>query len=491
MAFCQFDDSAALFDSTPVENMFITEYMLRAPGDFVKVYIYGLMLCYHASPRMSLASMARDLDLTEEDVERAFKYWSRDGLVRRTGDNPVTYAFCNLKQLTLTRAQNPAEQLYNRHFMDEVERILGGKVITPSDNQMIFDWIEVLELPEEVVLMLLQTEMERSGGRFSFRIADKVAQQWAQSGVKTVEDVDKIVILGRERERQLRLLLSRLGQRRAPSEDEKAMYRRWIDEWGFTPEAVSEACRETTKGTPTMAYLDGILLRQHQLGRHEAQALASGMEKEHAERDFAREVYAGLGRTGVTPTQEDMALIESWRQTDSEEMILLAVSAAHRRANGGTLEDVNNWLEKWKRRGLDTPEAVRADAARQRALNGQLREIYDAAGMEKKTNQPDRDLLCRWMGEMGMSMELVLLAAQYARSSGAPMLTIGRILADWKRAGISGVEAARAEHEAHMQGGRSLPRMQAGARTQDMLQRHEYTQEDYRKMVVDLDEEES
>ena len=42
MAFCAFDDSAALFDSTPVENMFITEYMLRAPGDFVKVYLYAL-----------------------------------------------------------------------------------------------------------------------------------------------------------------------------------------------------------------------------------------------------------------------------------------------------------------------------------------------------------------------------------------------------------------------------------------------------------------
>ena len=81
--FCSFDDSAALFDSTPVENMFITEYMLRAPGDFVKVYLYALMLCYHPTPRMSLSSMAKDLDMQEEDVDRAFKYWARDGLVRR------------------------------------------------------------------------------------------------------------------------------------------------------------------------------------------------------------------------------------------------------------------------------------------------------------------------------------------------------------------------------------------------------------------------
>ena len=44
MAFCAFDEGAAGFDVTPVENMFISEYMLGAPGEYVKVYLYGLML---------------------------------------------------------------------------------------------------------------------------------------------------------------------------------------------------------------------------------------------------------------------------------------------------------------------------------------------------------------------------------------------------------------------------------------------------------------
>ena len=252
MAFCAFDDSAALFDSTPVENMFITEYMLRAPGDFVKVYLYALMLCYHPTPRMSLSSMARDLDMTEEDVERAFKYWARDGLVRQVGDNPVSFTLFNLKQLTLTRAENPGDKLYNQKFIEEAERIL-KRTLQPEEINRINDWIQVLELPEEVVLMLLQIEMENSRGRVSISIAGRRAKEWAQSGIRTVDDVEKIVVMGREREQQLRKLLARLGQRRAPSEDEKAMYKTWIDEWGFTPEAVQEACRETTKGTPTMA----------------------------------------------------------------------------------------------------------------------------------------------------------------------------------------------------------------------------------------------
>ena len=179
MAYCTFDEGAAIFDATPVDNMFITEYMLRAPGDYVKVYLYALMLCAHPSERMSNASMARDLDMTEEDVVRAFKYWARCGLARQTGDNPPAYALRSAKQVAMSRVQSPAEQLYHREFTEEVRRILGDRILTTSDYQTIFDWTDVLELPEEVVLMLLQTEMKQSGGRVSIQIANRHAEEWA------------------------------------------------------------------------------------------------------------------------------------------------------------------------------------------------------------------------------------------------------------------------------------------------------------------------
>lgn len=495
MAFCTFDESAALFDSTPVENMFITEYMLRAPGDFVKVYIYALMLCYHNAERMSLAAMAKDLDMTEDEVERAFKYWAREGLCRQVGDHPVRYTLFNLKQITLTRAQTPSEQLYHRDFVDEIHRVLDAQTVSANDLQKIFDWVDVLELPEEVVLMLLQTERQNSRtGRVSIAIADRAAYEWAQSGVKTVEDVEKIVVIGRERENNLRKLLARLGMRRAPSDDEKAIYTKWLDDWGFTPEAIQEACRETTKGTPTMAYLDGILLRQHQLGRHEAAMLSSGIAKERTARDFAREVYAGLGRTGITPTQDDLAAIESWRERGfGDELILLAVAAAHKRAGGGSMDDVDGFLEKWKRQGLTTPDAVRAESARIRSLNAQLREIYEAAGLEKRPNAADRELLCRWAGEMGMRYELILLAAQYARGGGSPMLFTGRILSDWQRAGISTLESARAEHESHVRSTPQSGQKQPAAKPQDTMLRYtpQQRRETYSAAVLDFDEEDN
>ena len=340
-------------------------------------------------------------------------------------------------------------------------------------------------------MLFRSIEMENSRGRVSIKIADRRAKEWAQSGIRTVDDVEKVVVMGREREQQLRRLLARLGQRRAPSEDEKTMYKTWIDEWGFTPEAVQEACRETTKGTPTMAYLNGILMRQHQLGRHEAIALETGMQSEHEARGFAREVYAGLGVTGKTPTQDDLDAIETWHEQGAgNELILLAVKAAHSKSGGGNMDDVDSYLQDWRRRGLTTADAVRADSARTRMLNGQLREIYAAAGMEKRPNAPDRDLLCRWASEMGMTQELILLAAEYARGAGSPMMLIGRILRDWSRAGIATTEAARQEHESHL---REAGRSAAGSTApsgQGGFIKHNYTQDDYKRMVVNLDDEE-
>ena len=493
MAFCAFDGGAAGFDVTPVENMFITEYMLRAPGDYVKVYLYGLMLCYHNQERMSLTCMARDLDMPEDDVEHAFRYWARNGLVRQVGDNPVSYAYLNIKQLTLTRAQDPGEKLYNRSFTDEVRRILGDRLTESADYQKVFDWVDVLELPEDVVLMLLQTEVKKSRGRFSFRVADRTARDWAQRGVRSIEDVDRLVLIDEGRKRSLKKLLARLGQRREPSDDEKALYNKWLDEWGFTEDAVQEACRETTKGVPTMAYLDGILMRQHQLGRHDVQELATGMAQEHAERDFAREVYTGLGRVGVTPPPEDLAVIEGWRQMGFTcEMILMAVSEAHAKNSGGSLEDVEAKLLDWKRRGFASADQVRAARVRVKALNEQLRAVYGVMGVEKRVNQPDRDLLSRWLGEMGMTEALVTLAAEYARGSASPMMVCNRILVSWQQAGITTEAAAREEHEAHLRSGAGKGGAQA-ARTQDVLMRQtpEERRAAYSAAVVDLDEEES
>ena len=485
MAFCSFDDGAALFDSTPVENMFITEYMLRAPGDFVKVYLYGLMLCYHHAERMSLSSMARDLDLQEEDVERAMRYWARDGLERRTGDNPVRYTYYNLKQITLARAESPGEKLYNRRLVGEIERILDKQEVHPSDYNIIFDWIDVLELPEEVVLMLLQMEKEKSKtGRVKLSYADSVAREWAQSGVKTVEDVEKIVVMKQERERQLRLVLAELGQRRPPSEAEKKAFNKWIDEWGFTYEQIRESCEKTLSGTPSMNYLDAILSRRFQ---EKPKVRAEEEDKKYR---FGRDLLIALGRTGVSPTQRDIELIDNWRRSGySQQMIMKAAETVHLQKVVGNFRDVDQQLAQWRSSGLANVAEVQTAEMKDRMLDELLIQVYNVFGSSRRPTKADRQLIGKWIGEMGFSMDMVLLAAQYALPTGASTRTIDKILTQWNQAGIATVQEAQLEHGRHAAGGGQKAGGTAGA--QDQMAR--YTPEErrvtYGAALVDLDRE--
>ena len=141
----------------------------------------------------------------------------------------------------------------------------------------------------------------------------------------------------------------------------------------------------------------------------------------HEARGFAREVYAGLGVTGKTPTQDDLDAIETWHEQGAgNELILLAVKAAHSKSGGrehGRCGQLFAGLAQTRpdhggRRSRGFGANAHAQWSAPRNLRG--------GGHGKRPNAPDRDLLCRWAGEMGMTQELILLAAEYARAARAP-----------------------------------------------------------------------
>ena len=83
-----FDDQFTMFDVTPVDNQFILEQIPGAKGDYVKVYLYGLLYCYHPKQEMNLDVMSHDLNMSKEDITAAYRYWERHGAVIRISDHP-------------------------------------------------------------------------------------------------------------------------------------------------------------------------------------------------------------------------------------------------------------------------------------------------------------------------------------------------------------------------------------------------------------------
>ena len=67
---------------TAVENLFISEYMVTADGDYVKLYLLAKMYA-GSGEECSNAGLARELGLPLQKVMDAWNYWESRGLLRR------------------------------------------------------------------------------------------------------------------------------------------------------------------------------------------------------------------------------------------------------------------------------------------------------------------------------------------------------------------------------------------------------------------------
>ena len=117
----RFAPGTAKREITPVDNLFFTVYMPEADGIFVKVYLYGLMQCYHSS--LADDSIADMLGISESEVRCAFVYWQAKGLVRIASDEPLVVEYLLSEQPALTSAT----AVKYRPFIDALNQLLAPR----------------------------------------------------------------------------------------------------------------------------------------------------------------------------------------------------------------------------------------------------------------------------------------------------------------------------------------------------------------------------
>ena len=66
---------------TVLPNKFIDEYMIKADGEYVKIYLLILRLQGMGLP-VDVDHLADHLELTRKDVLRALSYWEKAGLLQ-------------------------------------------------------------------------------------------------------------------------------------------------------------------------------------------------------------------------------------------------------------------------------------------------------------------------------------------------------------------------------------------------------------------------
>ena len=360
MVNCRFSDDAARREATPVDNLFIAEYLPHASGLQVQVYLYGLMQCRY--PSMGERPIDEALGLSEQAVRDAFAYWQSLGLVRIASDVPLTVEYRPLGEA--------AAQALPAKYAGLVRRI--GALVAPrqfgvQELRHVYDWIEVYGLEEGAVLELVSHCMELRGRRVSINYMTRVAQSWAERGVRTCGQARADIMAFELRCSGASKVLRAWNKRRKPTEAELALYQKWTGEWGFTEAAILAALpRLTVTGSPNFTYLDELLdsLRGRQL-TGEAQIEADD-EQAAADRAFAKLLFERAGK--VEPaTRTQRAQIAMYLHEFSMPRELLLFAAECSRGANEPFGRMKRLLNDWHDQGVTTIPQAQARLAAQSA----------------------------------------------------------------------------------------------------------------------------
>lgn len=259
--------------TTDVENIFINEYMPAAPGDFVKVYLYGLLYSQNDA-RMTYSQMSRQLGMTEEQIEDAWKYWENMGAVTRhmkkngkKGDYDIEFRQLRAlmystdteeqEQREVQERDNPLCDSSLKELLEKVEQTL-GKTLSPREITEVFSWVRDMDAKEEVVLCAIDHCLEK--GKTGINYISKVVEQWTRDGLETAEDVEKYLGELEQRFGIYKKILQSLGLNRGATEAEKHMIDAWFDQMNFNMERVMEACaRASFISSPNLRYVNKVL----------------------------------------------------------------------------------------------------------------------------------------------------------------------------------------------------------------------------------------
>lgn len=263
-------EKSVLFSSTEIPDIFFTEYMQIASGDFVKVYFYLVFLANYKK-EININEVSKSLSLSFPTVQDAIKFWEEQGLLIK---NPTGYSLANIQEIELSKLYNPklssspedmmkTEQSKERaHAIECINNEFFQGVMSPTwytDIDMLFN---KYGFDEQVMIALFSYASDKRA--LHLKYIQTVADGWYKCNIKTFDDLDnyfakreKINVFKKEISNKLRL-------NRALTTFEEDYVEKWTQEFNYGMDIIELALqRSTTKNNAGFAYFDKLLTDWH------------------------------------------------------------------------------------------------------------------------------------------------------------------------------------------------------------------------------------
>ncbi len=308
---------------TTVSDIFIDQYMPKANGEFVKVYLYLLRATGSGAGIATISEIADHFSNTEADIIRALNYWASEGILQvQTGADGQIMGInlCSLSVSGMQAAQsniqsavadnaaqnnlqngvvnNAAQNISTADIRMQDSVVEKLKSQTPdkaasSQKEYTLDEIKEFRKDPDIseLFFIIETYLKHTlsssdtnmvlywldelhfstdlveylveycitKGHSSLRYMNKVALGWADAGIKTVDQAKDDAAAHSQIYYSVMKALGITGRNLVDSE--VSLINKWIGEYGFDIELVKAACSKTISAIqkPSFEYTDSIL----------------------------------------------------------------------------------------------------------------------------------------------------------------------------------------------------------------------------------------
>jgi len=259
-------DKSLLFSSTEISDIFFTEYLSEASGDFIKVYFYMLFLSKY-NKEIKINDLSKTLSLDFKLVQDAVKYWEDKNLLVKT---PTGYSVSNVQESELLKLYTPkltmspedveknSQSQYRASAIENINNQFFSGVMSPSWYNDIDLWFSKYGFDEQVMLALFNYCHDNRALHRNY--IQTVADSWSKNNIKTFNDLDLYFDKQEKRAIVKKNIAKKLNLSRNLTAYDEEYVVKWTENYGFGMDIIEVALKKaSSQNVIRFEYIDKLL----------------------------------------------------------------------------------------------------------------------------------------------------------------------------------------------------------------------------------------
>ena len=335
---------------TTVSDIFIDQYMPKANGEFVKVYLYLLSATGSGAGIATIPEIADHFSNTEADIIRALNYWASEGILQvQTGADGQIMGI-NLCSLSVSGMQAAQSNIQSAVADNAAQNNLQNGVVNNATQN---------NLQNSVVNNAAQN-ISTANIRMQDSVVEKLKSQTPDKAASSQKEytLDEIKEFRKNPDISELFFIIETYLKHTLSSTDTNMVLYWLDELHFSTDLVEylvEYC--ITKGHSSLRYMNKVALGWADAG---IKTVDQAKDDAAAHSQIYYSVMKALGITGRNLVDSEVSLINKWvgEYGFDIELVKAACSKTISAIQKPSFEYTDSILANWKKKDVHTLKDV-------------------------------------------------------------------------------------------------------------------------------------